>query len=56
MQSTWAIKVKELTQWHKLLGTYYIGSHQPVILVTPDLENRFELLQIVEEHLKEYVQ
>ena len=53
-QPIWLIMVKRLTYWHKQLGYLYGIGYQPCILLTSELDNRSELLDILKAYLKEH--
>ncbi|MBN2116639.1 MAG: hypothetical protein JW730_08715 [Anaerolineales bacterium] len=47
----WLIKVKELTYWHRWISWRHNCGSNPGILITSDLIDREELLNIIEENL-----
>jgi hypothetical protein len=52
-QLVWIIKVKKLTRWHKRLCYAYRVGYQPGIIITPYVQNRFELLDMVQKKIDE---
>lgn len=53
-QPIWLIMVKRLTYWHKQLGAGNGIGYRPCIVLTSELDNRSELLDIVRAYLKEH--
>jgi len=48
----WLINVRKLTYWHKLLSAQYGSGTQPCIVVSSDIIDRDELLDLIERKLK----
>lgn len=48
----WLINVRKLTYWHKLLSAQYGSGAQPCIVVSSDIIDRDELLDLIERKLK----
>lgn len=47
----WAIQVNRLTFWHCFLGLGWGMGWSPIIVFLPNLEDREELLEIIEAHM-----
>jgi len=46
------IQVKKLTIWHSFLGWRHAGFWQPVLLITSDMNNRDELIELINKQLR----
>ncbi|HNT25670.1 MAG TPA: hypothetical protein PKM21_14970 [Anaerolineales bacterium] len=49
-QTTWVIKVKKLTPWHQYLGKFYGFGDCPIILLTSDMEDREQLVELIKQN------
>jgi len=49
-QVIWVIKVKKLTPWHEYLGVAYGFGRCPIVLLTSDMDDRYQLIEIIEQN------
>lgn len=47
LNSIWLIQIKNLTIWHRFLGLQHMLRWSPVIVLTSDLENREQLIDLI---------